>query len=156
MLEAEITTNLVKSMGDVGLWAYKIPDDMAGTSFSLRRPFDIVVNARGKFVAVEVKRTRGLCAFGLRAFQEHQPMELDKVLAHGGKAYVFLVAWSPRELNDLFIFDWSRWGERIKSGESIKARELAAMEAIRGRKGRYEISSWARQVSGMAKALEVL
>lgn len=134
---------------DLGAYAYKIPDDTGGTHFSLKRPFDISAGIGGYFVAIEVKRTLGERGISLKSFRPHQPVELDRVLACGGLAYVFIVAWAPRKVHHLRILDWKEWGERIKSGESISVRELRELPFIVNKCGVYDLSGFIDEIKAV-------
>ena len=140
MIEKDFHPYIVKSLIRRGQWCYKLPDDMGGSKFSLKRPFDLIANIRSKSVAIEVKLIKGYKAFGLRHFQDHQPIELEK----HGRSFVFLVIWEPRDTR-LIIFDWNWLYPVLKSG-SLKKSQLLEFDYIKCFKQDFDFSSFINSI----------
>lgn len=133
MKEAKFTTEIVRSLRYHGGWAYKIPDApitkeiLKITRFTAAKPSDIVACFDSLFVAIETKQLKKWKALSIRDFRPEQIEGLTNIVAHGGRAFVFVnirinTKGQPYE-NRLLIYDWATWGEKLQA-KSIHAKEL--------------------------------
>ena len=136
--EKKFVSEVVNSFIDRGVMAYKIPDlpIFFGSKmrFAPKKPFDIVVDCSGRFVAIECKFKNGYQAFGLRDFvkKDKSGKEVNnqiKNLLNHERSYIFLNVFIPRQVNSLYIIG-QKWMRRILKGESIKALDLKEMHVF--------------------------
>lgn len=130
MKEAQFTTETVRSIRHHGGWAYKIPDApitkeiLKITRFTNAKPCDIVASYQGGFVAVETKQFKKWKALSKNDFRPEQIDGMTKIVASGGRAFVFLnIRIAKPYVNRLLIFDWAVWGPVLSTG-SIWAKDL--------------------------------
>lgn len=136
MKESVFTTEIMHTLRARGYFAHKLGDApitaavLAVTRFTPGKPFDIVVSARGQFVAIETKQMKKFKAFSLRDMRPAQLEGLTEVVYRGGRAFVFLnvrIAADARKgvkrENRLIVFDWAWLLHRLHES-SIKAAEI--------------------------------
>lgn len=149
MREKVFNTEIKNSLLALGHWAHKIGDQPIGKQedggqshdgfrFNIKKPFDIIAVICGRGVAIEGKMIRRFQAFGQRDIRDIQKENLDKMLAAGGRAFVFLnvrgVIAGRRE-NRCIIFDWAEFREV----QTIPHRVLQTLPFIPGAHGLFDL-----------------
>lgn len=147
MKESNFIRDVIFSIKSQGKWAYKIPDMpssyMIKGRFNPEKPCDIISFLGMVSALIECKQQKKYEAFGIRHLRESQIEALDEIVdLEIGQSYVFLNVRVPRKINKLIIFDWKETRERFKSGISYKKKEIEEMDAIDGKKGCYDLSSF--------------
>lgn len=156
MKEAIVTTEIIKSLHDAGLWAYKIPDApitkevLKVTRFTAAKPCDIVAHYAGRFVAIEVKQIRKMQSFSIKHMRPAQVLHLDSISKKGGRAFIFLNIRLPvPRTNHLLILDWAEWGDRLR-GESLKSVDIKTTmgkldenNSIKASNNKFDLRVWA-------------
>lgn len=114
MNEKVFVSHVVKSLNSIeGVWAYKIPDSPAFsgqmTRFGTSKPFDIIVDMMGEFIAVECKYMKGYRQLNKSTFQKKKDdiitrCQLSNLLEHE-KCFVFINVFEARKINDLVVLD---------------------------------------------------
>lgn len=159
MREKVFNTEIKNSLLALGHWAHKIGDQPIGKQedggqshdgfrFNIKKPFDIIAIVHGRGVAIEGKMVRHFQAFGQRDIRDIQKENLDKALAAGGRAFVFLnirgVIAGRRE-NRCIIFDW----EEFRNIQTIPKRELEQCPFIPGHSGLFDLSLFCENIRAM-------
>lgn len=142
MKEKQFTAEIMHTLSQAGIWAYKLSDSptswtMSKTRFTPEKPCDILSCVRGKFVAIETKQIKSFKAFGLYDMRPSQIESLDAIVEVGGRGFVFLNIRLPNDFrtgqkrdNRLVVFDWVYLRERFAKG-SIKAKEVRELRFTR-------------------------
>lgn len=91
MDEGKFLTEIRHSFEKLGSFAYKIPDsaNMRG-KFSLAKPFDMVAEIEGSFIAIEGKVRLDGQAWPASSLRDTQKLGLAKVEKFKNRSYVFL------------------------------------------------------------------
>jgi len=156
MKEAVFCTELKNSFNQVGCFAYKVPDnpvfkDMP-TRFHPKKPFDMVVNISGLYVAIECKMSKKVEGLSTRKVEDHQVTALDRVIETGGFSYVF---WNIRVklnkekgmeyTNKCVVLPWKEFKE-IGLIPVKDVREKYIPEGLLGKNSLFDISSFIERV----------
>lgn len=131
MKEAKFTTETVRSVRHHGGWAYKIPDApitkeiLKITRFTAAKPCDIVCCIDGRMIAIETKQFKKWEALGLRHFEPEQIEGMNRIVANGGRAFVFLnIRIKKPYTNRLLVFEWDLLYEHFTLFGSVFAKDL--------------------------------
>lgn len=145
--EKNFVSDIMHSLNQMpGLTAYKIPDapvfEGQKTRFSPTKPFDIVADYCGKFIAIECKMFKEYKAVSLGLFRRQKEgviknCQLTNLLRHEC-CYVFINIFVPREMNKLIILNRSDI-KHIIDGHTIRKKELEEFEYVESKKGIYEV-----------------
>jgi hypothetical protein len=133
---------------------YKIPDlpVYAGmkTRFNVSKPFDAVLLAQGKPIAIEAKYLADYGSFGPKNLTASQVEGLCDWQAAGGEAYVFLNIRRKQDkernltrLNRLLIFDWTAL--RVRTSNYSK-QEMLSFPFVEGFKGQFDFDKLKREI----------
>lgn len=149
MKEKVFNTEVVNSLKALGAWAEKIPDMPFNplARFNPEKPSDILGGYKGRFFMIESKQMKKFEALGERHFQHNQIKSLDRAVATGNAAFVFVnvriraVKGENNYENRLIVLDWKRWGQRIKTA-SIKAKEIKELPFVSGQKGLFPLDAF--------------
>ena len=150
--ESVFNTEVIHSLRAQGAWAHKLTDTPASLARAMRfvpeKPCDIIAFIGGRGVGIEGKQQKKYEAFGIRHLRDAQVRELDAMVEEGkGEAFIFLnirIA-SPRT-NRLVIFNWKLWREKLKSGVSLKKKEIESLPFLTGKSGIFDLSDFCRSV----------
>lgn len=129
--EKEFTTELKKEFQARGHFFHKIADAPhlpgSGFRFDIKKPFDAFAVASGVPMALEIKHTTSIKAFGMGAFRPNQIEGLDAFSSAGGVSIVILNVRIPRESNFMF---WWFWKHQKAAWEraSTKAKDFDYMQ----------------------------
>lgn len=142
MKEANFTTEVRKSLEELGVWSYKIPDAIRGpnTRFIPEKPFDVIASYKGIPIAIETKFMKSWRPFGKEDFQKSQLKELTNFQKKGqGRSFVLLNIRTPKKENVCIIFEWWAFESDLKS-RMLSVQELkdvAKVHSIKGKNGLY-------------------
>jgi len=143
--EQTFCTEIINSFEQKGIWAYKIPDmprfKGQKTRFSIKKPFDIIVDYYSRFMAIECKFSRGFKAMNISQFEKKNNNQIDNLLQHN-LCYIFLNIFIPREINRLLIFDREAIGDLVLKKRYTKKELEAWPKYIDGRQGLYYLSEF--------------
>ncbi len=144
--ERGFLTELRHSFEENGAFFFKIADmpHFAGSRhrFDLEKPFDAFLCYKGKPIAIEAKTLTSYSAFGSQ-IRGSQIKGLDAFVKAGGRGFIFLnIRTKKPYMNRLIIFDWEEYGERFKSGWTMKKKELLCQQFRQGKKKRFLLRLW--------------
>lgn len=152
MREATFNTEIMNSLKELDMWAYKIPDFpmswvMRKTRFTPEKPCDIVTMYRGRIILLELKQMKKWQAFGGQ-IRDSQKKHMDMVVRKGGRAYVFLNVRIKADkeknqeyVNRLLFFDWKEWSPIFERG-NLFAKELRTMPGLVGKNKLWPLAAW--------------
>jgi len=133
VLEKDLNRVIISSFNQSGGFGYKIPDPlkmeiMSGMG-SGKRPYDGFGINKDLILYYEAKFIKDYKAFSFSSVQDHQFFYLSKT-KEGSKNYpdvkvlIILGVWLSRKFFDVFFFDLDYIKNRMKTGKSIKKKEL--------------------------------
>ena len=129
MNERIFTSKIIKSLNllpDTN--AYKIPDSGNAKRFSPIKPFDIVVDYKDKFIAIECKYLKGWKSLNINSFiqinkqKEIVNNQLENLMKHK-YSFVFINVWEKNTFDYCIILD-KKDINFLLGITSIKAKEL--------------------------------
>ena len=158
MKEAIFCTELKNSLNQAGCFAYKVPDNPVfkemKTRFHSKKPFDMIVNIAGKYVAIECKMSKKVEGLSTRKVEDHQVTALDRAIETGGFSYVF---WNIRVkadkykgidyINKCIVLPWKEFKE-IGLIPVKDVREKYIPEGIQGKNSLFDVGSFIETVRG--------
>lgn len=163
MREAQLCSEVVKSLRDAGAWAYKIPDAPhlpAGDGkprFTPAKPFDVAAVVEGTAVAVEVKLKRNAGGLSRKQFTDFELSSLAAFAEAGGSALVavgYRATLGPLNqkrlgttyLRELYLLDAAHLLAAEKPVSRAMMREVGAEAAWLG-SGRWDVAGAIRGLS---------
>ena len=122
MDEGRFMTEVRKSFEEQNSFAYKIPDsaNMRG-KFTVSKPFDMVAEVEGSFIAIEGKVQLNGNAWSCKTLRDTQKLGLAKVEKYNNRGYVFLCWKEERGKYYLVIIPF----RAIKGKRSFLKTELS-------------------------------
>lgn len=147
MKEAVFNTEIVNSIKDLGWFAHKLTDTprVPGLRFISEKPFDIFAVAHGTPIAIESKQFKKFQGFSIRYLRDNQIEYLDKMIASGGRAFVFLNVRIPtikgvqKRENRCYIIDWAKWDRN-----QIPVKDIKDMPFVEGKNGKFDLLNFLR------------
>lgn len=162
MKEADVHAELLKSFRDKNIHARKIADmpfGGTGGGFNPEKPYDIFAFCLGG-CGIEVKLMKKVGRFSRKKMEESQIKNLNHLVQSvEGLAFLFINVRTvrspdpeaPKPRNDLYIFDWSVWGDVIVNEgidravfEQTNTEPARGLIKIRGERKRFDLGAFLR------------
>lgn len=149
MKEKDVNSKLVMSLREIGMHAYKIPDNMGmAARFSPDKPYDTFALGNN-FIAIEAKliKPKGKSNFKSFGFDHFETQQLPALRDANNKLHgigvVALITWKPRAIHRINFINIETIYTAIANGKtSYLGKEIEAFDTYyECKKNRYQLPS---------------